>query len=448
MRHVFAFTLFQGRGLQGELMKRLFAIALAATVAATGLVAMAQQTTQPSQPQPAAARGRTVDGVFASVNDQVISHSDVRNRMRWMILRFPEPPEDEKILRELQDQALESLIDEKIQVGEFKKLVKDQEISDPEIDEAVADVARQYRMTPEQFAQAIAQAGIPMQHIRDMEKASISWTALIRGRYYKTVRVSDLRIDEMLHRIKNSLDKPQYRIAEIFLYAPDQASRDIAKTRAATLMQNIQQGADFQTLAQQFSAAPSASAGGDLNWLSPGDMRPEVADAVLKAPEPPVILPPIESEGGVYLIALTGKREPQDPSKALILDLEQLIASGEGSTAKLEAAKANAKTCEGLTKALEGVEGVTRTPMKNLGIGQIAPQFRTPLEGVQVNQSTPLIDMPDGRKMVFFVCGTRSGDADLPTRAEIKDRLFNQELALVAERYLRDLKREATIVRR
>jgi len=427
-------------------MKRLLALALATAVAATGLTALAQQTSQPSQPT--AARGRTVDGVMASVNDQVISHSDVRNRMRWMLLRYPEPPQDEKILLEIQSQALESLIDEKIQLSEFKKLVKDQDISDPEIDEAVDDVARQYRMNREQFGLALHQAGIPMQHIRDMEKASIAWTALIRGRYYKTVRVSELRIDDMLHRIKASLDKPQYRIAEIFLYAPDQASRELAKTRAATLTQNIQQGADFQTLAQQFSAAPSASAGGDLNWLSPGDMRPEIAEAVLKAPEPPVILPPIEAEGGIYIIALTGKREPQDPSKALILDLEQLIARGEGSTAKLEAAKANAKTCEGLTKALEGVEGVTRTPMKNLGIGQIAPQYRTPLEGLQANQSSPLIDLPDGGKMVFFVCQTRSGDADLPSRAEIKDRLFNQELALVAERYLRDLKREATIVRR
>ena len=70
------------------------------------------------------------------------------------------------------------------------------------------------------------------------------------------------------------------------------------------------------------------------------------------------------------------------------------------------------------------------------------------LEGVTANQSTPIIDTPDGGKMVFFVCSTRSGDADLPSRDEIKDRLFNQELALVAERYLRDLKREATVVRR
>ncbi len=433
-------------------MKRLLAIALAATVAGSGLAAQnmsaaAQQTAQPSQPT-AASRGRTVDGVMASVNDQVISHSDVRNRMRWMMLRFAEPPKDEKILLELQNQALESLIDEKVQASEFHKLVKDAKFSKEEIDEAVADVARQYRMSPEQFAQALGQAGIPMQHIRDMEEASIAWSNLIRGKYYKTVRVSDLRVDEMLHRLKTSLDKPQYRLAEIFLYAPDQASRDMAMERATTIIKNVKEGADFSALAEQFSAAPSASAGGDLNWLSPGDMRPEVAEAVLKAPAPPIVLAPIESEGGIYVIALTGKREPSDPTKSTILDMEQFVARGEGSTAKLEALKVKAPTCGDLNKAMEAVEGVTRTPMKNVGISQIAPQYRAPLDGLTTNQSTSIIDTADGGKMVFFVCATRSGDADLPSRDEIKDRLFNQELALVAERYLRDLKREATVVRR
>jgi peptidyl-prolyl cis-trans isomerase SurA len=430
-------------------MKRLLVLALAASVAATSLVAIAQQTQQPgAAAQPTANRGRMVDGVMATVNDQVISQSDVRNRMRWMLLRFEKPPEDEEILLELQSQALESLIDERVQLGEFRKLVKDQDISGPEIDESVADVARQYRMTPEQFAQALGQAGIPMQHIRDMEQAKIAWTALIRGRYFKTVRVSEGRIDDMLERIKSSLDKPQYRLAEIFLYAPDQASRELAKTRAATLIENVRQGAEFQALAQQFSAAPSASAGGDLNWLSPGDMRPEIADAVLKAGEPPLVLPPIESDSGVYVIALTGKREPSDPSKSIILDMEQLITRGEGAVAKLEAVKAGAKTCADLSKSLEGVEGVTRTPMKDVGLMQVAPQFRTPLEGLGANQASQIIDLTDGGKMIFFVCSSRSGDADLPARTEIKDRLFNQELALVAERYLRDLKRESTVVRR
>ncbi len=90
----------------------------------------------------------------------------------------------------------------------------------------------------------------------------------------------------------------------------------------------------------------------------------------------------------------------------------------------------------------------THTPMKDLGLQQITPAYRSPLEDLDVGQSTGILDIPDGSKMVFFVCAKRRATLTCRRASEIKDRLFNQELALVAERYLRDLKREATIVRR
>ena len=288
-------------------MKRIIAIALAVTAASAGF-ALAQQT-----PRPTAARGQTIDGIVATVNDNVISQSDVRNRMRWMLLRFQEQP-DEQIMTQIQQQAIEDLIDEKVQLNEFKKLVKGENIKPAEIDENINDLARQYKLTRPQFLAALTEAGVPERSIRDMEEAKIAWTSLIRGRYFKTVRVSELRIDDMLERIEFGLGKPQYRLFEIFLYAPDQASRTNARARAETLITNINQGADFATLAQQFSASPSAAAGGDLSWLSPGDMRsPEIEKAVLEAATVPTLLPPIESDGGVYVIAVTGKREPSDP---------------------------------------------------------------------------------------------------------------------------------------
>ena len=424
-------------------MKRIFAIAAAVIAASAGL-ALAQQG-----PQQTAARGQTIDGIVATVNDEVISQSDVRNRMRWMLLRFQQQPDDQ-ILAQIQQQAVEDLIDEKVQVHEFTKLSKEGNgIEEAEIDESINDLARQYKLNKDQFLTALAQAGVPEGSIRDMEKAKIAWNALIRGRYFKQVRVSELRIDEMLERIEAGLGKPQYRLYEIFLYAPDQASRVNAKARAETLITNINQGAEFATLAQQFSASPSAAAGGDLSWLSPGDMRsPEIEKAVLAAPTVPTILPPIESDGGVYVIAVAGKREPTDPNASMILNLEQVIARGEGATDKLLKVKVDAADCAGVANAVNGVDGLTRTPMNDIGLQQIAPAYRTPLETTNVGQSTGLIDLADGGKMIFYVCGKKSGSTELPSRDEIKDRLFNQELTLVAERYLRDLKREATIVRR
>ena len=150
--------------------------------------------------------GRYSERIVATVNDQVISQSDVRNRMRWMLLRFQQQPDDQ-IMKQIQDQAIEDLIEEKVQLHQFYKLVKDEKIKPEEIDENITDLARGYKMTKDQFVNAITQAGIPIQSLRDMEEAKIAWGALIRGRYYKSVRVSELRIDDMLHRMDELVGK-------------------------------------------------------------------------------------------------------------------------------------------------------------------------------------------------------------------------------------------------
>ena len=432
------------RGAQGVWMKRLIAFCLAAAAVTAGIAvapAIGQQT------QPSAPRGQVVDGVIATVNDQIISQSDVRNRMRMILLSFPGQP-DEEVLREVQQRAIEGLIDEKVQLQEFTKLVKDEKISDAEIDEQIARLAQQNKMTPEQFTSNLTQAGVSVSALREQQEAEIAWTALIRGRYGKQVRVSELRVDEMLQRIKANLDKPQYRIAEIFLFAPDQESRNNAKARAETLIGEINRGAEFDQVARQFSAAPSAAQGGDLQWMSPGDMRPEVWTAVQKAPSPPTLLPPIESDGGVYVIALLGKREPAGPG-SVMMDLVQVVARGDGAADKLTQIKAKASDCRGIPAAVAGVEGVSSETMNDVPLEQVADAYRTTLEKVQAGQSTDVVDLPENAgKMVFYVCERASGTPGLPTRETIYDRLFNQELAMVAERYLRDLKREATIDRR
>jgi peptidyl-prolyl cis-trans isomerase SurA len=438
--------------LLDDFMKRLLAICLvAAGFSAAGAAVPQTPTPQIPAPQapaarPAAPRGQTIEGVVAIVNGQVVSQSDVRNRMRWILLSFSGQP-DEQIYREAQQRAIDQLIDERIQLQEFRKLVKDKKIEAAEIDQRIADLARQNRMTSEQFLAELSKAGINTQSLRDQMEADIAWTSIIRGRYARTVRVSDLRIDEMMDRIKASLDKPQYRVAEIFLYAPDQASRTNAMTRADGLIKEINRGADFQQVAQQFSAAPSASAGGDMGWMSPGDMRPEIWTAVQAAPAPPTLLPPIQSEGGVYIVALTGKREPSKPGAA-VLDLKQVVARGDGAAGKLQQIKAKAKTCDQVAAATNGAEGVTPVDMNDVAITQLAAAYRPALEALQAGQSSDVLDLGDDGKVVFYVCQRQAGAGDMPTRDDLHDRLFQTEIAMIADRYLRDLKREATIERR
>jgi peptidyl-prolyl cis-trans isomerase SurA len=127
--------------------------------------------------------------------------------------------------------------------------------------------------------------------------------------------------------------------------------------------------------------------------------------------------------------------------------MKQVVARGDGAGAKLEAVKGKAKTCAEVPKALEGVEGVTAVDMKDVALQQIAPIYRTALENVQTGGVTDALDLTDGSKMAFYVCERRTGYPNLPSRDDIRNRLFDSEISMFADRYLRDLRREATIVR-
>lgn len=410
--------------------------AASATIAATAAAA--------AEGKSAIDNGKAVEGVAVLVNDEVISYSDVKNRAQLILLSFGGKVDD-ALLEQAQQRAIESLIDEKVELREFHKLVTDRDIGDDEIDEELEGLAKQNGTTKEKFVGDIAARGINPQTLRDQIKANIAWQNLVRGRFRQQVRVSDLRIDEMMARAKASLDKPQYRLAEIFLYAPDAASRTNAMERAATLQAQIEKGAQFERVAQQFSAAPSASAGGDLGWITDADMRPEIEAAVLKA-TPPSFLPPIQTDNGVYLIALLGKREPLNPNDAK-LTLKQIVASGDGAAAKLQQARTKTKTCADVAKTVAADKSLTATDLNDVALSSMSDTVRTALQPVQAGGSTGVIDIPSG-KAVLFVCQRAATGAAMPTREQVRGKLFETEISMMAERYLRDLKRQATIIRR
>jgi peptidyl-prolyl cis-trans isomerase SurA len=433
-------------------MNRQFLTTLA-TGLASGLAAAAffavsaTGQTPPQAPRAGTApQGQAIDGVVALVNGELISQWDVRNRMRMLLMSFPGKP-DQRILQEVQREAIDTLIDEKIQVQEFTELAKGQKIEDEEVDEEIGRLAQQNRLTAAQFTQQFTDGGANIQTLRDQIRADIAWRALIGGRYGKSVRVSEMRVDETMDRIKESLDKPQYRVAEIFLFAPDQASRENARTRADALIEQINKGAKFENVARQFSAAPSAAQGGDLSWLTLGDLRPEVASAVQKAGEPPMMLAPIDSDGGIYVIALLGKRDPAQITASF--NLMQVVATGDSAGALLQQVKTKAKTCAEIDAAIKDVQGVSATDLKDIAMTQLKPELRTVLEPLQAGGSTDILDVGDNAgKMAFYVCERNAAGNELPSREELRSRLLDSEIAMIRERYLRDLKREATIERR
>lgn len=418
-------------------MKNLILAGLAGCAALVSPVVLAQDAAV----QAPADGSQPIEGVAALVNDEVISFTDVRNRARMILLGFGAQITEE-LVQQAEQEAIESLIEEKLKFQEFQELTEGDTIEDAEIERDIARLAQRNGLTVDAFLANFQQAGINPDTIRNQLRADIAWAAIVRGRFAQQVRVSELRVDSMLERLETSQNEEQYRIGEIFLYAPDASSQTVALERAETLKRQIEQGAPFDQVAQQFSAAPSASAGGELGWLTRADIRPEVMTAVENA-TPPVLLPPIASENGVYLVALLGKREPTTGDE-VSLNLRQAISQSDEAMDKLTQLKADVTACSGLQAAANSIGDVNIVDMGEIDPEQLTDPFKSAVEDLETGESTEVMDLGPS-KMMLFVCSRSTGGAQLPTRDELRDRLFDTEISMLADRYLRDIRREATI---
>jgi len=87
------------------------------------------------------------------------------------------------------------------------------------------------------------------------------------------------------------------------------ASHILVKDRslAQELLKKIKQGANFESVAREFSTCSSKSKGGDLGWFGPGKMVKPFEDAVNRLGNGSVS-DIVSTQFGYHIIKVTGKK--------------------------------------------------------------------------------------------------------------------------------------------
>ncbi|MGE3251558.1 MAG: peptidylprolyl isomerase [Hyphomonadaceae bacterium] len=382
------------------------------------------------------------EGVAAIVNDDIISTYDVRQRALLILASNGVQPTQENQQR-ARAQALRDLVDERLQIQEARQF--EIRITADAIDNTLAGIARQNNMTADQFVSQLNASGINPMTLRRQIEADTAWRRLMNGLYGSRVRISDARVRDMQARIIESATRTQYQSSEIFLPASNPAEFAEAEAAATRLIAEMQAGAPFPLVARQFSAAPSAAAGGDLGWLSAGEMRPEV-QAVLDTMQQGQVSPPIRVNDGIVIAALRARRDGSSEAAVQRVALQQVSAPAASRNA-LDRARARITNCENLANQFRSVDGAEVTDLGVVSESDLSPEIRAVVDTLEANQaSTPAIN--GERATSLIVCRRDVSVEGLPSTTDIENRLFEQEMALLAQRYLRNLRREATIITR
>jgi peptidyl-prolyl cis-trans isomerase SurA len=86
-----------------------------------------------------------------------------------------------------------------------------------------------------------------------------------------------------------------------------------AKAKIERMKDRLDSGANFADLAKLNSEDASATKGGDLGWLSPGDTVAEFDEAMKKL-QPNQVSPPVRTSFGWHLIEVLERRKPASPT--------------------------------------------------------------------------------------------------------------------------------------
>lgn len=131
----------------------------------------------------------------------------------------------------------------------------------------------------------------------------------------------------------------QTRARHILLRTSAQASAQDATRRLDELRRVIESGQRrFEDVAREVSEDGSASAGGDLGWVSPGGFVPEFEEAMNRL-APGALSAPVVSRFGVHLIQVTERRETQLSDKEIREQARSALREQKFEPAYLEWAK-------------------------------------------------------------------------------------------------------------
>ena len=389
--------------------------------------------------------------VLARVNDDAITDFDLQQRVLFAI-RTTGLQDSPELRQRMAAQMLRQMIDERLQIQDAKRLGL--KATDGEMQQRLGDIERAAGMSRGQFKQYIQSTGVSYDIAVQQIEAQIAWNKIIRRRVRPQVDVSEAEVDDALNRVRSNVGKTESRVAEIFVPIDRADMADDAKRAADRIVEQLKRGAPFGALAQQFSQGATAQAGGELGWVLPGGLDPALDAAVDKLPVRQ-FSEPVRSPAGWHILYVIDRRQfaaarPDDVRLNLTqmtLPLPVNASPDEVNKATADATKAmtGIRTCADLHGRARELKGATSGDLSGVRVGdlQANPQMFEQIPKLNVGGTAGPFRVAEGLQVVAL-CGKIGADG-LPSRDAISQQILLQKLEAAGRRYMRDLRRQATI---
>ena len=389
----------------------------------------------------------------AKVNGAIITGTDVEHRVALIVAANEGVEISTDEMQRLRLQILRNLIDETLQIQEAA--AQEMAVTKQEVDEYYLRYAAQrFGRTPEELDAHLASIGSSAASLKRQIEGELAWSRLLQRTVQPFVNVSADEVNELYQRLQASKGMPEYRLAEIYLSSTP-ATHEAVRQNAARIVQQLRENGSFQAYARQFSEASTAAVGGDLGWIKLEQLQNPTLETAAREMQPGQMVGPIEIPGGFSILLLQDKRQVgmADPRDA-VLSLKQISIEFPEGTSEADARARAAAFAQGV-QAIRGCGeaeaagtalGATVVTNDEIPVRGLPESLQQAMLQLNVGEATPPFGSLTEGIRVLMLCGRDDPAPDSgPNYDELMAQLEDDRIGKRAQRYLRDLRRDAVV---
>jgi peptidyl-prolyl cis-trans isomerase SurA len=221
---------------------------------------------------------RPGDHIAVVVNQELVTAFELNQRLA--LARADAQRKNQRLPGdgEFRSMMLESLIEERALLSHARDAgIK---VDDNEIDRAVAVIAAQNQLTPQQLRQRLVQDGMDVPRFRANLRDQMMVERVREREVAQRIRITDGEIDALIDKQRggSAAGEVQYNIAQVLIKIPEGSNESAVaerRARAEAALARIRGGEDFAAVSRQVSEDDNKERGGEIG-LRPADKLPDI----------------------------------------------------------------------------------------------------------------------------------------------------------------------------
>ncbi|MEN3030803.1 peptidylprolyl isomerase [Chromobacterium amazonense] len=418
-------------------MKKTLLALMIASVAQASLAAPA-----PASAQTAVAPVREVDRIVAVVNKNVITWQELQARVNEAIKQLEAQKVTPPARDVLQRQLLEQMITEEVQLqyaasGGLR-------IEESAINQAIANLAKQNKLTEAGLKAQLARDGITMDRLRSDIRRELTISRLRDSEVASRVSVSDSEVEQVL-KSAQSANRTEYHLASLLVSVPeradakqiDQLSQKVHKAQA-----ELNAGQPFAKVSAAYSDAPNALKGGDMGWR-PATSLPLEFVQMLEQLKPGDYTDVIRTQQGFFIFQLQDKRSGGTPmlveqyhARHILIRTNEAVSESDAK-ARIDQVRdrilRGAKFADMAKLYSEDGSNAKGGDLGWVNLGDLVPEFEKAMVALPIGQVSEPVRSPFGWHLIL-VEGKRNQDVSsdhekMAVKQQIRARKMEQAYA-------------------